>query len=101
MRKRECKCTQRARGAYKKGNRTETAECTDHIEWRTNGPWHGTPGRDNLPHTPRRVRQRDNYGGGGGRAAAPGPPTRLAVSAGIHQQRTAPAKAVTEHSATH
>ena len=34
-RERERTKTQRARGDYKKGNRTELAERTDPVEWRT------------------------------------------------------------------
>ena len=36
-RKRECTHTQRARGDYQKGNRTELAERKDRVEWRTSG----------------------------------------------------------------
>ena len=48
--------TQRARGEYQKGNRTEPAECTDRMEWRTSGRGKGTPGRDDPPHAPRGAR---------------------------------------------
>ena len=35
LRERERTHTQRARGDYQKGNRTELAERTDRVEWRT------------------------------------------------------------------
>ena len=52
-RERERTHTQTARGEYQKGNRTELAERTDRVEWRTSERGYGTPGQDGPPHTGR------------------------------------------------
>ena len=57
-RERERTHTQRARGDYQKGNRTEHAERTDRLEWRTSERGEGTPGRDGPPHAARETRGR-------------------------------------------
>ena len=68
--------TQRARGEYQKGIRTEPLERTDRMKWRTSGQGYGTPGRDSPPHP-----ARETWGGRGGTkrtqnlAPAPAPQT--------------------------
>ena len=49
-RERERTHTQRTRGEYQKGNRSEPAERTDRMEWRTSERWQGAPGQDGPPH---------------------------------------------------
>ena len=49
-RERERTHTKGTRGDYQKGNRTERAERTDHVEWRTSERGYGAPGRDGPPH---------------------------------------------------
>ena len=60
-REREPMHTQRTRGEYQKGNRTEPAKRTDRMEWGTSGRGYGTAGRDNPPHAAQGTR-----GGRGG-----------------------------------
>ena len=67
-RKRERTHTQRTRGEYQKGNRTEPAERPDRMEWRTCEQVQGTPARNGLPHTART--------GGAGRGRRGGHDTR-------------------------
>ena len=55
-RERERTHTKGTRGDYRKGNRTERAERTDRVEWRTSERGQGTPGRDGPPHTARNTR---------------------------------------------
>ena len=47
--------TQRARSADPKGQWSEPAERTDHMEWRSSRLRKGTPGQDNPQHAPREV----------------------------------------------
>ena len=54
-RERERTHTQRARGDYQKGNRTELAECTDRVEWRTASEGKGHPD-ETARHTQRGTR---------------------------------------------
>ena len=100
-RERERTDTQRTDGEYHKGNRTEPAERTDRMEWRTSERGKGTPGRDGPPHTARETR------GGKGEtemtqhpAPAPTPPNQPRGPR-THDQDTASAKAVVAHRATH
>ena len=55
-RERERTHRQRACGDYQKGNRTELAERTDRVEWRTSERGLGTPGRDGPQHAARDTR---------------------------------------------
>ena len=47
---------QRARGDNQKSNRTEHAERTDRVEWRTSERGYGTPRQDGPPHAARDTR---------------------------------------------
>ena len=57
-RERERTHTQRTRGEYQKGNRTEPAERTDRMEWRTSDRGQGTTRRDGPQHTAQDTRGR-------------------------------------------
>ena len=80
----------------RKGHRTEPAEHTDHMEWRTGRRREGTPGRENPQHAPQ------GPGGKGGARTSTGPdPLDLLRAPRTHDQGTAPAKGVVAHSARH
>ena len=100
LRQRERTHTQRTRGKYQKGNRTEPAERTDRIQCEPESEDKGHPDRT-AHHT-----QREKRGAGRGkqgrhdtrhRPEAPNRPRALCT----HDQGTAPAKAVVAHRATH
>ena len=64
-----------AHDADLKGNRTEPAERTDCVEWRTSRRRKGTSGQDNPQHALRGARgKRETTGGGLGELASPPPP---------------------------
>ena len=67
-RQRECTSDQRTHGMHQKGNRTELAERTDPLEWRTSTRGQRTPGRGNPQLAPRVTRGRESKGGGATRS---------------------------------
>ena len=80
-RERERTHTQRARGADLRGDQTEPAERTDGMEWRSGGRGEGTPGWDDVPHTPRGAPGKaTGRGRDAGTSTGPNPP-RSATSA--------------------
>ena len=77
--------TQRTRGADPKGSRTEPAERTDRMEWRTGRRREGTPGRDNPQHAPRGTR---GQGGAQGETQEPAPAPTPQASPGRRAHTT-------------
>ena len=86
LREQERTHTQRTHGTHPKGNRTEPAEGTDCMEWRTGRRTDGTLGRDNPQHAPRGTR-----GQGGAprekREPAPAPTTQACRERRAHTIR--------------
>ena len=78
--------TQQTRGADLKGNRSEPAERTEPIEFRTRRRREGTPGLHNLEHAPREMRGR---GGAQGETQEPAtaPTPRASCEHGAHMTR--------------
>ena len=93
--------TQRPRSTYRKGYRTEPAECTDRMEWRTGRRGKGRPERDAPQLAPRGARGKGGGQRGDARAGTGPDPPDLPRAQGAHHQGTAPAMAVVAHSATH
>ena len=80
-RERERTHTQRAGGDYQKGNRTELAERTDRVEWRTSERGKGTPERDGPPHAARDTQGGKGETGGHNTRYQPEPPEPAASAA--------------------
>ena len=100
-RKHERTHRQRTQGADPKGNRTEPAECTDHMEWRTSRRREGdTRAGQPATCTARGVRAGRSPRGDARTGTGPDP-SRHPRAPRTHDQGTAPAKAVVAHSATH
>ena len=79
--------TQRTHGENLKGNRTEPAERTDRMEWRTSEREEGTPRQDSPPHTAQETLGGKRKQGGHNTRHRPQPPrtgppnTYLCISA--------------------
>ena len=86
----DCTQAQRARAADPKGDRTEPAERTDRMEWRTGRGRKGTEGRDNPYHTHRGKREGRGKHKGGGRRTGTAPPPK-----DLRERRAHTSRAVT------